>query len=204
MWNSHRRRTETFDIRLKSTSVIELFSITLSGSTSHFHLHTWCLENLVSGQNNLTSLVFIVRFPVVTEREAWQVTLASCALRFLESARPHATYQRLVARNLQSAAAFVQQEDATARPFPRSIHCRPSLISLWFQEIRCCGFTDRDQEIPLVREYIDTVLATRITAGKWKTVPLRHFLFFWFVLHLLLSNNLYVICKILVWRKICS
>jgi hypothetical protein len=40
-----------------------------------------------------------------------------------------------------------------------------------------------------VREYIDTVLATRISTGKGNTVPLIQILFFCFFLHLLLPNN---------------
>lgn len=100
------------------------------------------------------------------EREARQVILAGCTLRLLESAGPHAADQRLVAGNMQTAAAFFLQENATTRPLPRSIHDCPGFIRLWPPEISRRGFTGGDQEISLVREYIDTVLATGISARE--------------------------------------
>lgn len=99
-------------------------------------------------------------------QKAWQIILAGCALRFLESAGPLATDRRLVAGNMQTAAAIILQEDTTTRPYFCSIHLCSGLISLRPQEIRCRGFTERDQGISLMRKYIDTMLAAGISAGE--------------------------------------
>jgi len=99
-------------------------------------------------------------------QEAGQVILAGCALCFLVIAGPLATDPRLLSGNMQTSAAPIEQEDASAGSRPGSIHGSSVFINFRPQEIIGGGFTGPDQAIPLVREYIDAVLATGISARE--------------------------------------
>src|SRR5512145_1776416 len=109
-------------------------------------------------------VVFLAHVPslMITVCKAWEVIVIRRALRFPERAGPLAAHPRLVAGNMQTAAALFLQKNATAGPRSGAIRCDPRLIGFRRQEISRCGFTDGDQVIPLVREHIGAVLTTRI------------------------------------------